>query len=563
MSAPVYQKALGVTLELWIPNKEKPASVFNFQEAGFSPRVAKSLVRAFVSLNGANTLESQRASWVLIQRFGRFALETFGRVDRLPRESLHGFDAWLLQKKFSGKSVGATLNAVIRHLRWCLRNAPKAVNPRIELARTPYAARVQRAEAPTDAAVPDEELIRRILVACRQEIETVKERMIAIRSLAQSSGKNNLADLLKQLLKIGNGSLPSQKQLLSAPRGQMILLETRQYGRLRGIQAEYYLNIDDLFPFYLAILVQTSGNPVSLLRARRNCFMDVPLRPDLERMVWDKERAGREQAIDFPKDKTWSAPNVARMLQSLNEELREFASAEDSDALFLCRNHHSRVTRPSWQALHNAFREFRRRNDLPKFDLKSLRKAGARLHHRAARSLAAAKHRLQHADERTTEKYTPLSDRREQHDKVILRFQGVLMSSILKYESPKKGGLKSKHPVLAPAETLFGFGCKDPLSGVAPGSKSGETCLLFFQCATCPGAIIVVDDPACVARLLRSHDQLLQEHSRALKEGWSARFEQMYGPTLSILRSSVLPAISSHTLEKARELKCPPLPRLE
>lgn len=563
MSAPVYQKASGVSLELCIPGKEKPASVFNFQDAGFAPRVAKSLARAFISLNGANTLESQRASWALVQRFGRFTFETFGHVDRLPQDCLHGFDAWLQKNKYGDKSVGATCNAVIRHLRWCLRNAPDAVHPRIDFIRTPYAARAKLATAPAAAVVPDEELIRRILAACYQEIEVVQVRMLAIRSLSLSLEQSDLAQLLTQLLNIGNGVLPSHKQLLAAPRGSTILIQLRQYGGLRGIQAKYYLNIDDLFPFYLAILVQTSGNPVSLLRASRNCLVDVPLRPDLERMVWDKERAGRDQAPEFPKDKTWSAPNLARKLMSWTEELREFASAQDSNALFLCRNHHSRVTRPSWQTVHNCFREFRRRHGLPKFDLKSLRKAGAKLHHRAARSLAAAKHRLQHVDARTTETYTPLSDLQLTHDEAILRFQGVLMNSSLQFAAAKKSSLKPQRRVGAAAETMFGFGCQDPLSGVAPGSKSGETCMRFFQCATCPGAMIVVDDPACVARLIRSHDHLLQEHARAFKEGWSTRFEQLYGPTLAILRSTVLPAISSHALEKAQALTCPPLPHLE
>lgn len=561
MNSPVQQKPQGEVLELWVPNNDKPASVFDFHDIGFSLNVARSFVRAFVSLYGALTLESQRANWSLIRRFGNFSFETFGRVERLPQTCLFGFVPWLEKNKYGDKTIGGTYNAVVRILKWCMRNAPEAVHPHTELVRISYAAREKQIDKSVNYA-DGEELVRKILAACYSDIENSENRILSMRALAKSSIGDSFGSLLQELLSLGNGALPSNNQILKAPKGQTLLSKLGPYGGLRGVQAKYYLNIDDTFPFYLAILAQSSGNPMPILDAARRCIEEVPLRPDLERMVWDKPRAGTDQAPDFPKGKTWSAPNLVRKLLSLNEELRTHANAKDSEALFLCHTLQSKVTRPSWQTIHNSLEKFRIRHELPKFDLRDLRRIGAILHHRAARNIAAAKQRLQHTDDGTIETYTPLSDLRALHDEKIFHFQGLIHKSSLQFGRVSKDALESPPPSIA-AETLFGFGCRDPLGGIAPGSKLGEPCSRFFHCASCTGAIVVVDDRLIVARLYQAYAHLLEEYSRAVREGWSGRFEVLYAPTLAILKSDILPAISAGTLEKARTLHCSPLPRLE
>lgn len=466
MSSPVHQRSKGEVIELWVPNKDKPTSVFDFQLIGLSPNVARSFARAFVSLCGALTLESQRANWILIRRLGHFTLETFGRVERMPQSCMVGFAPWLKKQKYSDKTIGATYNVAVRFLKWCMRNTPGAVHPHTEVARISYAARANQIDKTVNYA-DGEELIRKILSACYRDIENSENRILGMRALATSSSVDCFASLLQELLSLGNGALPSNNQILKAPKGGTLLRKLGPYGGLRGVQAKYYLNIDDIFPFYLAILAQASGNPMSMLDAARNCIQEVPLRPDLERIVWDKPRAGRDQAPDFPAGKTWSAPNLVRKLLSLNEELRKQANAKDSEALFLCRTLQSQITRPSWQAIHNSLNKFRIRHDLPKFNLKDLRRIGANLHHRAARNITAASQRLQHSDDRTIEAYTPLSDLRALHDKTIFHFQGLI------YKSSQQFGRASKDPAEPPTtaiavETLFGFGCRDPLGGIAP-----------------------------------------------------------------------------------------------
>jgi hypothetical protein len=557
---PITFQSSGTDLQIWITGKKKYSSAFNFEHAGFSPKVATALLRAFVSLYGANSLESIRASWTILKRFGKFADETFGRPNRIPANGFRGFDNWLIQKEYSLRTVGATFNGTLQLLQWCQRNAPDAVHHQLELIRLPYASQARKIK-PTLELIPDESLIRKILSACYQDIELTENRLHR-NQLSSEDDEESPAKSIAELLYEGSEDTPSISTLLKTNVAHSVRKQLHSFGGMRSIRAEYCLNIDDIFPFYLAILTQTSGNPMSILQATNDCIVGVPLHPELERIVWAKNRATREQTADFPKSKSWSATNIVRRLLTLNQELRIHAPPAYSNSLFLCRNLQGGIAPPSWQAIHDRFKNFRSRHQLPDFELRSLRIAGAKLHHRAGRSLASAKRRLQHSKECTTQIYTPLSDLRRSHDLTILRFQGLLISESQSFAS---GNQPSNHTnsTTTSADTVFGFGCKDLYGGIARGSKVGEACNHFFQCASCPGAIVVVDDLENVSRLVRTHDYLVEVRKRAIKEGWGQRFDALYGPTLAILRIEILPSISDSIIEKSRHLSYPPLPHLE
>lgn len=144
---------------------------------------------------------------------------------------------------------------------------------------------------------------------------------------------------------------------------------------------------------------------------------------------------------------------------------------------------------------------------------------------------------------------------------MIHRFQGLIFSESKK--SIDDNFSISDNLIDNPVETVFGFGCRDPFSGLAAGSKKGERCLHFFQCANCPGAIIVVDDVVVVARIFHSYEFLLKERDRSIKEGWSQRFDAVYTPTLEVIEKDILPAVSISVVDEAKKINCPSLPRLE
>jgi len=70
-------------------------------------------------------------------------------------------------------------------------------------------------------------------------------------------------------------------------------------------------------------------------------------------------------------------------------------------------------------------------------------------------------------------------------------------------------------------------------------------CEQFYRCATCPGALIVLDDVKIIAKLLQARKDLLEAKERAVVEGWWPRYETYYLPSLRILETEIVPAIAS------------------
>ena len=106
---------------------------------------------------------------------------------------------------------------------------------------------------------------------------------------------------------------------------------------------------------------------------------------------------------------------------------------------------------------------------------------------------------------------------------------------------------------------MFGFDCKDPFAGVAPGTQRGNMCTHFMGCFTCPNAIIP-SDPGTVARLLQARDHL-QAAAATLHP---ARWEAIYAPQLRILEEDILPRFGALELAAGKPLldRLPPLPDL-
>jgi len=102
-----------------------------------------------------------------------------------------------------------------------------------------------------------------------------------------------------------------------------------------------------------------------------------------------------------------------------------------------------------------------------------------------------------------------------------------------------------------PAETVFGFQCNDPFSGIAPASRPGALCTNFSHCATCPGAVVTLDDPRVVVKLISTFAMLKKTKATSIETGWYPRFQALYEPTLSIIRDELLPKVDAAVLKIA------------
>ena len=107
--------------------------------------------------------------------------------------------------------------------------------------------------------------------------------------------------------------------------------------------------------------------------------------------------------------------------------------------------------------------------------------------------------------------------------------------------------------------------CRDLLGGIANDSEKGKICKQFYGCSTCPGAIVILDDPRIVGKLLKTVEALEEGKFNSLSQGWSLRFKAVYEPTLNILKLEILPKVSPDILKIARSLMnfLPDIPNIE
>lgn len=519
---------------------------FDFSHLNFSRHLAETAARFFSVRYGSRAIETQSIAWRAFNNLADAISDTNGhRIQRLPKDAIMKLREALLKRDLKPQVAQARIKVCIGLVEWCLRNAPRVVAKGVTtVVPTVYAG------LPTETrpAVP-EDIVKRVLAACYQEIEETESMLELGRHLGTLDAQpgDEQARAVHQFLMATGGEIPGRKKL-----NHRLIVLVDAAGGLREVTRRVRLTAPQVFPYYLALLAQTGANPMALRKLRRDCVSPHPLVSNLERVVWDKPRAGKEQYVDFPAGKTWSAPNLVRRLAALNRTLVLAADSNDRDYLFLSQGTGaSTASVLSWAYIHLLLDKFITRHDLPNFDLAGFRKNVAKAHHVEAGSLMAAKERLNHAEVSTTARYTPLSDRAAKHDLTMLAFQGRLVQEARGEQSRWKSDFNVKKGEAH--ETLFGFRCGNPYEGRAPGSVAGNLCLQFQKCATCPGALIPLDDIRVVAKLLASSRHLESTGARAKREGWWERYLAVYEPVRRILQKELLPAISPAVLAKAEK----------
>lgn len=502
---------------------------------------------------GHTALETQRQTWRCIRKLSIFLHEINAAEETpLPVAVADDFRRWLSESKLCGSTAQSVLNIVLRLLTWCSRNAKGVIDARSKLVVRGFVR-----SPPKQKRALDEQAIKRILAACYSDIDRVEADLAFGARLTKGTPTDDerpLAELLRELLSLGSGLLPTQKTINRS--GKSYARRVDDAGGLRRLTRLLWITPESMLPYYLAVQIQTGGNPMAIAEISRDCVAPHPLRADLERLIWLKRRANREQRCEFPAGRDWSAPSLIRRICRLNSALIQHCSDTHQDKAFICLKANRVASVPCFQMFHHLLDAFIQRHDLPPFDFHEARKVSAAAHHRATRSMEAARSRLDHKSLRTTQLYTTTNDVADHHDQVIRHFQGEL---IRLSKSPSRTPLSANSAQTGVRgagrmETVFGFGCRDPYAGVSPGSRVGALCLQFQRCATCPGAIVPVDDPRVVARLLAASQGLAAARERAQSEGWWERYLAIYEPTRRILDDSILSLVDPAIREAAMQM---------
>ncbi|WP_138922553.1 hypothetical protein [Hylemonella gracilis] len=508
---------------------------------------------AFEGQFGHLTPATQKQSFSSLRKFSEYLQTVDCGVDALSEKALQGFtDA--LSKSDRKNATNQSVQNVVRSL---LIYAVRQKYPGMPRSLDDNVVGFRREEV-IPRTIISQDLRRKIWDLCQEEIEQIEKRVAAgtwAMRVAENEGISELGDVLRALLEIAPGYVKKEIVRKAVPG---LVQRVTALGGFRYVYSHVFLTYRDLLPFYLAILVETGGNPEAIHKTPRDCFIKHP-RQELVLFVWEKKRAHREQIKGSPVNKEWSVAGIAKKLLALNENLVPLARPADRSFLFLASNGAS-VRRSCTQLLHLYLEEFRDKHGLERFTFRQFRDALAEEAYLFG-SVDAAQQKLNHRSAQTTKIYLNTPAIRAANEKIIVQFSGLIESSARSIStSPKR---ESHMPETGPFNTVFGFGCKDPLGGIAVGSQKGKVCEQFFGCGTCPGAIILLDDPTNIAKLLATVAHLKKERSRALREGWSLRFEKLWEPTLQVIERDLLPKVTPEILRLASERIVPALPRLE
>lgn len=531
-------------------------SRFSLANYGLPEKLVRELFRAMMSEFGHTSLETHRQTFRCIRKLVLFLQETHEEIDLPLRPTTpNEFHNWLAKSGLCASTAQTHQNVVFAVLKWCQRNSKGVVSARAGFLFQNFLRNPPKSRKPLN-----EDTVRKILSACYEEIEEVEtQRDLGdrlFRGEPQGSNEEELAKLLFEVFRAGNGRIPGQIALNRA--GGNLARRVLAVGGLSSLRELIYVSPRAMFPFYLAIMCQTAGNPSPISKIQCECIEGHPIREDIEVLIWFKPRSQSEQRAEFPRTKQWSAPSIVRRYLRVSSYTREHhAKGADRSNLFVATPRRGALTGrvPCAQQMHLMLEDFIVKHGIENFDFKDLRLFSANAHKQTSGGLLAAKQKLNHRSLKTTEKYINPTEVAPQYDKFIHHFQGRLVS-LAKDGSIQsvKGKLQEKAESETAASTVFGFDCSDPFSGVYGRSKKGELCTDFTGCATCAGAIIPTDDPIIISRLISAKLALSSAKNRSIKEGWVARFNSVYLPTLVILENDILPSVSASVLAKAAEI---------
>lgn len=555
--------------------------------------VAALLGRAFRAHHAALTPDSRRHRWQAMQVFARFVTEDarIRSLRDLDTAMLGRYQAWLdRQVTLSGApwSRGTRANQLSclhQLINWVKRNEPEALPARIDFLYNAYPRRAPRSRPQLPANV-----LKDILRACYEEINEAWTRFLIGQRILAGSGKDGaghlqnvdpeLVHVVRGVGRIGVGVTPTQQALKGGGYPVALLM---RHGGLRELSGYLHLTLEKLAAFFIAIAIQTAGNPDPLRRLRCDCLVPHPLDEHRVLIDWSKERAGgvwrRAQRRSFDRRAKYAAPNLIEKVLAMTEPLRTQAHPRDRDLLFLIKSEKQRgVTAVSMSTLSKSIKQFidranariaiwneaapeRRRERLPDFAAAFIRGSVATVHYEhSGGDLLETQALLNHAHAHSTERYVrgPRAERLQ--TETIARLQKLMLAWIDAGATPSSSASNSSP--IARATAPFGHDCLNPLAAGAhaPAVTRGALCPWFGGCLRCPGLVIPLDAEH-LARVLQAKRVLEDARSRLDAQRWAL----LYAPSYRVLVEEILPDFPGALHAQAHALieTLPPLPSLE
>jgi Phage integrase, N-terminal SAM-like domain len=560
----------GKPIDIEAPRKAG-STLVDFSRLPLPPPVRRAFAEAFWSQERAHAEATLHSYWHSLKSFGRFAAETgaIGSVADLNSTMIARYLEWLnRQVRADGTpwhiATRASAYTGIRMvLRWLQRCRPGLL-PRIDFPRAAFPGQRTASRRIAPLAV---QTLRAILKACEKNITALRalrergDRELALARTARSGEVRTLGEVLLYVEEHYRGIMPSVLSL----DGALDRTVTDALGGYRAIEPCLYPRPESIYPYYLAILIQSAGNPMAIAQLGIDCLQPVPLLDDRELLVWAKGRSSRLQRRSFRATDPFAPPALVRELVQWTQRLRPHLPPAYRTRLFVYKGHVG-IYPLSGFVVKKFRNRFTAQHGLPSFALSAIRAGVLNAFYRVSGSLYEVKEIANHVHLSTTEDYVRGPEVQSQNQARIAAIQGAYLGQIQQRRqngpNAPRGNLEQPPGSSVPhdaAVSMFGFDCKDPLAGIAPGTRAGELCTHFLGCFTCPNAVITAD-PLSIARLLQARDHL---HT-ASNYVHPARWEAIYAPQLRILEEDILTRFSSRELVAADPLRArlAPLPEL-
>ncbi|ESZ01125.1 phage integrase SAM-like domain-containing protein [Mesorhizobium sp. M1005] len=262
--------------------------------------VAILLADAFRHHHAASSRDTQRHCWMALRAFARFVSEDglVVSVDDLTSAMVGRYIAWLdrqvaeqTNQPWSKGSRANVLMQLRQMIDWTKRRHPSRLPSRIDF---PWRVWPNRSADPRARLGGDD--LKAILRACYEEIDEAWDRFDAGRTILATSGPVDgvdpeLCDMVRALARVNDGVLPSRTLAL---RSQASMSAVNRHGGLRHLGGYLHLTGETVVAFFIAIAIQTAGNPDALRIIKRDCQVAHPL--DEHRIIveWAKPRGRRE-----------------------------------------------------------------------------------------------------------------------------------------------------------------------------------------------------------------------------------------------------------------------------
>jgi integrase len=553
------------------------AKRFELDELGLPADVTALLGTAFIGHHAGSTPDTQRGCWRALRIFATFAAEDgeIASAADLRSATIGRYMAWLDRQPgqhgrgWSAAAKANLLSALRQLIDWTKRHAPERLPSRIDFPYNPYPLR-----NPAPRRKLDEAVLKGILQAAYEEIDGAWERFETGRRILATRGAvegvdAELCRFVRAIARAGDGIMPPAKAV------GIGLSTLNRRGGLRLLAGHLHLGLEHLPAFFLAIAIQTAGNPDALRRLRRDCQSPHPLDEHRVMIDWGKPRAGvkvkRAQRRSFDRRRLYAAPNLIDRLIEMTAPLAARARPQDRELLFLMKSEKTNavgvvamdtlgigikrfIARANARiAIWNRAAPERRREPLPDFAAAFLRGSAATQVYTASQGdLIAVQALLNHARIDTTERYVRGPEATRVQTETIARAQVLMIAWVL----GEAGGMAGTAPEPGRVAAPFGHDCLNPLAGDRPG----KPCSRLGACLRCPGLVIPLDAEH-LARILQAIEAL--EAARLALD--PARWSLIYGPSHRILVDDILPDFARDLHDQARAIMAtlPALPVLE